>query len=226
MPRKTPIHPRRCLHLAAVRRQPARGLHRRGRAQRERDAGVGARDELQRIDVRDACRFFRRAARQDLHAEARNADGRASDCRHDVGARESRRDRARVGAVVDATLQLGIGPVTVTVESTGGKPEFVWMAHREPEFGAKRDDRGRIATALGITAAGHSRRSADSDRIDRRFLSCLSRFAPSTRSRNALPTQRRSPALFKPGEQVLAYIYVRRERVGRVRSAIADVRAA
>src|SRR5713101_2771690 len=56
-------------------------------------------------------------------------------------------------ASVDATLQLGIGPVTVTVESTGGKPDFVWMAHREAEFGAKRDDVERIAAALGITAA-------------------------------------------------------------------------
>ena len=56
-------------------------------------------------------------------------------------------------ASVDATLHLGIGPVTVTVESTGGKPDFVWMAHREPEFGAKRDDRKRIAETLGITAA-------------------------------------------------------------------------
>jgi trans-2,3-dihydro-3-hydroxyanthranilate isomerase len=28
------------------------------------------------------------------------------------------------------------------------------MAHREPEFGAKRDDRKRIAEALGITVAG------------------------------------------------------------------------
>ena len=54
---------------------------------------------------------------------------------------------------VDATLQLGIGPVTVTVESTDKKPKFVWMAHREAEFGAKRRDRGRIAKALGITAA-------------------------------------------------------------------------
>ena len=26
----------------------------------------------------------------------------------------------------DATLQLGIGPVPVTIEHTGGKPEFVW----------------------------------------------------------------------------------------------------
>jgi trans-2,3-dihydro-3-hydroxyanthranilate isomerase len=42
--------------------------------------------------------------------------------------------------------------VTVAVESTGGKPDFVWMAHREAEFGAKRDDVERIAKALGITA--------------------------------------------------------------------------
>ena len=56
-------------------------------------------------------------------------------------------------ASVDATLILGIGPVTVTIESTGGQPDFVWMAHREPEFGATRDERERIATALGITTA-------------------------------------------------------------------------
>jgi trans-2,3-dihydro-3-hydroxyanthranilate isomerase len=65
----------------------------------------------------------------------------------------SRGEIALDSASVDATLLLGIGPVTVTVESTGGQPDFVWMAHREPEFGAKRDDRKRIAEALGITAA-------------------------------------------------------------------------
>jgi trans-2,3-dihydro-3-hydroxyanthranilate isomerase len=65
----------------------------------------------------------------------------------------SRGEIALQSSSVDATLLLGIGPVTVTVESTNGKPDFVWMAHREPEFGAKRDDRERIAEALGITAA-------------------------------------------------------------------------
>ncbi len=65
----------------------------------------------------------------------------------------SRGEIALESANVDATLQLGIGPVTVTIESTGGKPDFVWMAHREPEFGAKRRDRARIARALGIAAA-------------------------------------------------------------------------
>jgi trans-2,3-dihydro-3-hydroxyanthranilate isomerase len=64
----------------------------------------------------------------------------------------SRGEIALKSASVDATLQLGIGPVTVTVESAGGKPDFVWMAHREAEFGAKRDDRKQIAEALGITA--------------------------------------------------------------------------
>jgi trans-2,3-dihydro-3-hydroxyanthranilate isomerase len=65
----------------------------------------------------------------------------------------SRGEIALKSANVDATLQLGIGPVTVTIESHGGKPDFVWMAHREPEFGAKRRDRGRVAKALGIAAA-------------------------------------------------------------------------
>jgi trans-2,3-dihydro-3-hydroxyanthranilate isomerase len=55
--------------------------------------------------------------------------------------------------VTDATLELGIGPVTVSIESSNAKPEFVWMTHREAEFGAKRRDRGRIAKALGITTA-------------------------------------------------------------------------
>ena len=64
----------------------------------------------------------------------------------------SRGEIALESASVDATLQLGIGPVKVTIESTGGKPNFVWMAHRDAEFGAKREDRKRIAEALGITA--------------------------------------------------------------------------
>ncbi len=55
--------------------------------------------------------------------------------------------------VAEATLELGIGPVTMSIEGADAKPEFVWMAHREAEFGAKRRDRGRIAKALGITAA-------------------------------------------------------------------------
>ena len=70
-----------------------------------------------------------------------------------TGVLASRGEIVLKSASVDATLQLGIGPVTVSVESTGGSPDFVWMAHREAEFGAKRDDRKQIAEALGITAA-------------------------------------------------------------------------
>ena len=65
----------------------------------------------------------------------------------------SRGEIALKSASVDAILQLGIGPVTVTVESTGGKPDFVWMAHREAEFGAKRTDVERFADAIGIDTA-------------------------------------------------------------------------
>src|SRR5579863_5083806 len=53
--------------------------------------------------------------------------------------------------VTDAILQLGIGPVTVSIEGADAKPEFVWMTHREAEFGATRNDRARIANAIGIT---------------------------------------------------------------------------
>ncbi len=65
----------------------------------------------------------------------------------------TRGEIALASGSADVTLQLGIGPVTVTVKSKGGKPDFVWMAHREAEFGAKRAYRESIAKALGIAAA-------------------------------------------------------------------------
>lgn len=52
----------------------------------------------------------------------------------------------------EVTLELGIGPVAVAVEGRDGAPDFVWMVHREPEFGAVRDDRERVAGALGLSA--------------------------------------------------------------------------
>ena len=112
---------------------------------------------------------------------------------------------------VDATLQLGIGPVTVTVESTGGKPDFVWMAHREPEFGAKRDDRKCIAEALGITAAD----IRDDLPIQTVSTGFPFMFVP-VRSLDALakcsPNAAALAALFKPGEPVLAtYMFVANE---------------
>ena len=111
-------------------------------------------------------------------------------------------------ASVDATLLLGIGPVTMTVESSGGKPDFVWMAHREAEFGAKRDDVERIATALGITATDI--------RDDLPILSVSTGFPfvmVPIRTLDALGkcTSNAAPiaALFEPGEQSpLIYMFV------------------
>jgi trans-2,3-dihydro-3-hydroxyanthranilate isomerase len=51
----------------------------------------------------------------------------------------------------EVTLQLGIGAVKVAIEARDHAPQFVWMAHREAEFGAVRDDRERVASALGIS---------------------------------------------------------------------------
>jgi len=123
----------------------------------------------------------------------------------------SRGEIALDSASVDATLDLGIGPVTVTVESNGGKPDFVWMAHREAEFGAKRRARGRIAKALGITAAD-IREDLPIQTVSTGFPFM---FVP-IRSLKALakcaPNAAALAALFKPGEQVLAvYMFVANE---------------
>jgi len=54
----------------------------------------------------------------------------------------------------EATLQLNLGPTPVSVErDSDGSPRFVWMTHRAPEFGPTRDDRDRVAAALGVAAA-------------------------------------------------------------------------
>jgi trans-2,3-dihydro-3-hydroxyanthranilate isomerase len=114
-------------------------------------------------------------------------------------------------ARVDATLLLGIGPVTVTIESTGGQPDFVWMAHREPEFGATHEDRGRIAEALGITAA---------DIRDDLPIQTVSTGVPfifvPLRSLDALAkcavNAMALAALFNPGERILPiYMFVANE---------------
>jgi trans-2,3-dihydro-3-hydroxyanthranilate isomerase len=123
----------------------------------------------------------------------------------------SRGEIALDSASVNATLLLEIGPVTVTVESTGGKPDFVWMAHREAEFGARRDDRDRIAKALGITAAD----IRDDLPIQSVSTGFPFMFVP-VRSLDALakcaPNAAALAALFKPGEPVLAtYMFVANE---------------
>jgi trans-2,3-dihydro-3-hydroxyanthranilate isomerase len=123
----------------------------------------------------------------------------------------SRGEVALDSASVDATLQLGIGPVTVTIESTGGKPDFVWMAHRAAEFGVKRDDVGRIAEALGIAAA---------DIRDDLPIQTVSTGNPfifvPLRTLDALarcvPYEAALAALFKPAEQApLIYMFVANE---------------
>lgn len=65
----------------------------------------------------------------------------------------SRGDIALDSQTADATLQLALGPVTVSIESENNQPTFVWMAHRAAEFGEIRPDRENIAKALGITAS-------------------------------------------------------------------------
>jgi trans-2,3-dihydro-3-hydroxyanthranilate isomerase len=53
---------------------------------------------------------------------------------------------------IEVTLQLEIGPVSVSIESEDQQPAFVWMTHRAPVFGAIRSDRETIAKSLGIPA--------------------------------------------------------------------------
>jgi trans-2,3-dihydro-3-hydroxyanthranilate isomerase len=85
------------------------------------------------------------------------------------------------------------------------------MAHRGAEFGAKRRDRGRIAKALGITAA---------DIRDDLPIQIVSTGYPflfvPVRTLDALakcaPNAPAIAALFKPGEQVLAiYMFAANE---------------
>ncbi len=123
----------------------------------------------------------------------------------------SRGEIALESASVDATLRLGIGPVTVTVESKEGKPGFVWMAHREPEFGAKRRDRARVAKALGI-AATDIRDDLPIQIVSTGFpftfvpIRTIDALARCVSSGTALA------ALFTPGEQLLPiYMFVANE---------------
>jgi trans-2,3-dihydro-3-hydroxyanthranilate isomerase len=53
-------------------------------------------------------------------------------------------------AMGDAKLRLGIGDITVTIDGSARKPNFIWMAHKPPVFGEQRSDCDRIAAALEI----------------------------------------------------------------------------
>jgi trans-2,3-dihydro-3-hydroxyanthranilate isomerase len=50
-------------------------------------------------------------------------------------------------------LEEGIGPVPVTLEGDPARPRFIWMRHREPEWGPEMANRAEIAAALGLAAA-------------------------------------------------------------------------
>jgi trans-2,3-dihydro-3-hydroxyanthranilate isomerase len=54
--------------------------------------------------------------------------------------------------VTEATLQLKIGPIKIAVTKRDGEVGFVWMTHPAPQFGEVREDRARVAAALGLNA--------------------------------------------------------------------------
>jgi trans-2,3-dihydro-3-hydroxyanthranilate isomerase len=120
----------------------------------------------------------------------------------------TRGDIALGSASVDATLELGIGPVTVTVENSRGKPDFVWMAHREPEFGSKRTDRERVAKALGISAAD-IRDDLPIQKVSTGFPFTFVPLKTIDALGRCAPNQPALAMLIEPGEQSLAvYMFV------------------
>lgn len=50
-------------------------------------------------------------------------------------------------------LEEGIGPVPVTLEGDPARPSFLWMRHREPEWGPEMTNRAEVAAALGLAEA-------------------------------------------------------------------------
>jgi trans-2,3-dihydro-3-hydroxyanthranilate isomerase len=56
----------------------------------------------------------------------------------------------RLGDGTAATLEEGIGPVSVELDGDPKRPSFVWMRHREPSFGPAVSDRPGVAAALGL----------------------------------------------------------------------------
>ena len=61
--------------------------------------------------------------------------------------------RGRLGGAAGATLEEGIGPVPVELEGDPAQPAFVWMRHRDAEFGPPLSDRAGVAAALGLDEA-------------------------------------------------------------------------
>jgi len=53
--------------------------------------------------------------------------------------------------LTDTIFDMGIGPVKISITKGKGGAGFVWMTHREPEFGLVRADREKVAAAIGLT---------------------------------------------------------------------------
>jgi len=65
----------------------------------------------------------------------------------------SRGDVALNNKSTTAKLELGAGPIVVTIEGKRRKPDFVWMTHPPAEFGAIRKDHAQVAAAVGLRAS-------------------------------------------------------------------------
>jgi len=61
--------------------------------------------------------------------------------------------RGRLGGRARAAPEEGIGPVAVELEGEPARPTFVWMSHRDAEFGPPVSDRAGVAAALGLEPA-------------------------------------------------------------------------
>jgi trans-2,3-dihydro-3-hydroxyanthranilate isomerase len=58
--------------------------------------------------------------------------------------------RGWLGPGRPAALEEGIGPVPVDIEGDPARPSFVWMRHRDAEFGPEVTARAAVAAALGL----------------------------------------------------------------------------
>jgi trans-2,3-dihydro-3-hydroxyanthranilate isomerase len=103
-------------------------------------------------------------------------------------------------ANVDATLRLGLGPITVSIASENKKPTFVWMAHRESTFGGIRSDRETIAGSLGITAAD-LRDDLPIEIVSTGFPFLFVPVKSKTAIAKCAPNEGALGALYKPDEQ-------------------------
>jgi trans-2,3-dihydro-3-hydroxyanthranilate isomerase len=110
----------------------------------------------------------------------------------------------------DATLELGVGEISVTIEGRPRRPQFVWMTHQEAIFGEKRTDRKRIATNRATSGPICRFR-----RYPRECLSCSFRSRPRTRLRDAYRAKPRcevcSMVLNRPCRSTCSFADGRRE---------------